>query len=259
MPIPIPILDDRSYQQLRDELVRRIPVYAPEWTDHNASDPGITLIELFASLEENLLFRFNQIPETTKLEFLRRLQIPLRPAMPARAMIALDVKDAAGALVPQGSPAKAGDVVFQTEDEAHAWPVSVVGVAKAQTDPPPASDKEGIDFVTRALDAAGLKPGEKPAYYTNKLVPADPTAPGGSAVDFHEAVDRTIWVAVCDAMGVTDAAQLGPARQQLFQGLAGNVLNLAFVPAEVVASMSDVSACPGGAAAATATAMVWQI
>ena len=48
------------------ELVRRIPVYTPEWTDHNASDPGITLIELFAFLGENLLFRFNQIPEATQ-------------------------------------------------------------------------------------------------------------------------------------------------------------------------------------------------
>ena len=82
MPIPNPILDDRSYQQLRDELVRRIPVYTPEWTDHNASDPGITLIELFAFLGENLLFRFNQIPETARLEFLRLLQIPMRPATP---------------------------------------------------------------------------------------------------------------------------------------------------------------------------------
>src|SRR2546426_5873407 len=42
------------------------------------SDPGITLIELFAFLGENLLFRFNQIPEATKLAFLRLLQIPDR-------------------------------------------------------------------------------------------------------------------------------------------------------------------------------------
>src|ERR1041385_4133266 len=86
MPIPNPILDDRSYQQLRDELVRRIPVYTPEWTDHNASDPGITLIELFAFLGENLLYRFNQIPEATKLAFLNYLKIPLRPPSPARPM-----------------------------------------------------------------------------------------------------------------------------------------------------------------------------
>ena len=89
MPIPNPILDDRSYQQLRDELVRRIPVYTPEWTDHNASDPGITLIELFAFLGENLLYRFNQIPESARLEFLRLLQIPLRPAVAARALVTL--------------------------------------------------------------------------------------------------------------------------------------------------------------------------
>src|SRR6478752_2710042 len=89
MPLPQPILDDRSFAQLRDELVRRIPVYAPEWTDHNASDPGITLIELFAFLGENLLYRFNQIPDNTRLAFLRLLQIPLRAPVPSRAMVAL--------------------------------------------------------------------------------------------------------------------------------------------------------------------------
>src|SRR5436190_3572938 len=99
MPLPSPILDDRSYQQLRDELVQRIPVYTPEWTDHNASDPGITLMELFAHLGEALLFRFNQIPETTKLAFLRLLDVPLRAAVPARAMVTLTTKKADGVLV----------------------------------------------------------------------------------------------------------------------------------------------------------------
>ena len=85
MPLPHPILDDRSYAQIRDELVQRIRVYTSEWTDHNASDPGITLIELFSFMAENLLYRFNQIPESTQLEFLRLLQIPLRPPQPSRA------------------------------------------------------------------------------------------------------------------------------------------------------------------------------
>src|ERR1043165_32683 len=99
MPLPNPILDDRSYQQLRDELVRRIPVYTPEWTDHNASDPGITLLELFAFLGENLLYRFNQMPETAKLAFLRLLDIPLRPAAAARAMVTMTTDAPAGTLV----------------------------------------------------------------------------------------------------------------------------------------------------------------
>ncbi|MEZ4496532.1 MAG: hypothetical protein R2845_07095 [Thermomicrobiales bacterium] len=38
-----------------DDLVEEgllIPFYAPEWTDHNAHDPGVTLLELFAWLAE---------------------------------------------------------------------------------------------------------------------------------------------------------------------------------------------------------------
>ena len=107
MPLPTPILDDRSWQQLRDELVRRIPVYTPEWTDHNASDPGITLLELFAFLGENLLFRFNQVPEATRLEFLRLLQVPLRPAQPARAL--LELTAAAPVLVPHRHGGEGGE------------------------------------------------------------------------------------------------------------------------------------------------------
>src|SRR5205814_6437224 len=110
MPLPVPILDDRSYQQLRDELVRRIPAYTPEWTDHHPSDPGITLIELFAFLGENLLFRFNQIPDATKLAFLDLLHIPVRPAVPAAGMVRFETKVALGVLVPPGTSVTAGDL-----------------------------------------------------------------------------------------------------------------------------------------------------
>src|SRR5947208_9401891 len=129
MPIPNPIIDDRSYQQLRDELVRRIPVYTKEWTDHNASDPGITLLELFSSLGENLLFRFNQIPEATKLAFLRLLQIPLRPAMPARSLITMTSNRPAGLLVPLGAEARAGSLQFETTTEVVVYPVTFTAVA----------------------------------------------------------------------------------------------------------------------------------
>src|SRR5215831_7382203 len=130
MPLPSPILDDRSYQQLRDELIRRIPVYAPEWTDRNASDPGITLIELFACLGENLLYRFNQIPDATKLAFLRLLQIPLRPAATARVMTTLTTTAGAGVLVPIGTGLRAGSVPFQSLTEGTAWPLEITAMGK---------------------------------------------------------------------------------------------------------------------------------
>ena len=48
MSLPAPDLDDRSFQDIVDEAKRLIPRYCPEWTNHNLSDPGVALIELFA-------------------------------------------------------------------------------------------------------------------------------------------------------------------------------------------------------------------
>ena len=44
--IPVPNLDDRNWQMIRDSIVSHIPERCPEWTDFNPSDPGITLIEV---------------------------------------------------------------------------------------------------------------------------------------------------------------------------------------------------------------------
>ncbi len=66
-------LDDRTFQQLVDEMRKRIPFYCPEWTDHNVSDPGITLLELFAWMVEILLVQLNQVPELHTIRFLEML------------------------------------------------------------------------------------------------------------------------------------------------------------------------------------------
>ena len=57
MPLSAPSLDDRRYWALVAELLRRIPVYSPEWTDVPESDPGVTLLELLAFLGEEGLWR----------------------------------------------------------------------------------------------------------------------------------------------------------------------------------------------------------
>src|SRR3974390_3526950 len=71
MPLPLPDLDDRSYGDLVAEARSLIPALAPDWTDHNPADPGITLIELFAWLSEMLLYRINQVTNENRLAFLR--------------------------------------------------------------------------------------------------------------------------------------------------------------------------------------------
>lgn len=74
MPLQIPNLDDKTYADLVAEARSLIPTYAPEWTNHNPSDPGITLIELFAYLTETLIYRLNRVTDENKVEFLKLLQ-----------------------------------------------------------------------------------------------------------------------------------------------------------------------------------------
>ncbi|MEU6384177.1 putative baseplate assembly protein [Streptomyces bauhiniae] len=87
MVLPSPNLDDRRFQELVDEAKRYVQQRAPEWTDHNVSDPGVTLIETFAYLVDQLLYRLNRVPEKNYLAFLDLLGIRLFPPSAASAEV----------------------------------------------------------------------------------------------------------------------------------------------------------------------------
>src|ERR1700754_1802147 len=79
MTLPVPDLDDRRFQDLVDEAKRLVQQRCPEWTDHNVSDPGVTLIETFAYLVDQLLYRLNRVPDKNYIAFLDLLGIRLFP------------------------------------------------------------------------------------------------------------------------------------------------------------------------------------
>src|SRR4051794_27494232 len=76
MPLQLPNLDDRRYKDLVAEALTLIPTHNPTWTNHNPSDPGITLVELFAYLTEMLVYRMNRVTNDNKLAFLKLLNGP---------------------------------------------------------------------------------------------------------------------------------------------------------------------------------------
>ena len=84
MPLPAPELDDRKFQDIVDEAKRLIPRYCPEWTNHNVSDPGVALIELFAWMSEMVLYRVNQVPDRLYVHFLNMVGIEPFPPSAAR-------------------------------------------------------------------------------------------------------------------------------------------------------------------------------
>lgn len=76
MPLRLPKLDDRSWKDLTEEGRLLIPTVAPAWTNHNVSDPGITLTELFAYYCESFLYRVDQVSDANVREFLKLIKGP---------------------------------------------------------------------------------------------------------------------------------------------------------------------------------------
>src|SRR5215210_5205465 len=114
MPLQIPKIDDRRYQDLLDEALARIPVHNPEWTNFNKSDPGVTLVEVFAFLTESLLYRANQIPDRNRLAFLRLLGVQLQPAASASGIVAFENRTPATFTLNADVELRAGELPFRT-------------------------------------------------------------------------------------------------------------------------------------------------
>jgi predicted phage baseplate assembly protein len=119
MSLPIDNLDDKRYNDFIDEALKQIPVYAPQWTNFNPSDPGITLIELFSWLSEMQLYQLNKLPEALYMKFLKLTGIrSLNTVQPAHVKVTFTPKDNSQIVIPPGTRVIAsfpgGDISFET-------------------------------------------------------------------------------------------------------------------------------------------------
>ena len=133
MPLPDIQLDDRSYNDLVNELRRRIPAYTPEWTDFNESDPGIALIEMFSWLADILIYRINQIPDKAYVKFLQMIGVQLSLPAAAQAYLTFTVTSPTPVLIPggtrvQASGASSGQVTFETVHDFYAARANLAAV-----------------------------------------------------------------------------------------------------------------------------------
>jgi hypothetical protein len=87
MSLKAPNLDNRSFDLMVEESLRRIEELCPQWTDHTKSDPGVILLELFAYLNEAMIYRLNRLPEKAYVEFLRLIGVTISP--PSSAVVNL--------------------------------------------------------------------------------------------------------------------------------------------------------------------------
>jgi len=228
MPLTIPTLDDRNYNQILAEALARIPVHNPEWTNFNDSDPGVTLLQLFAFMTENLLYRSNLIPERNRKKFLQLLRIPMQPAAAAQGLVSFS--NLRGPLqvetLTAGLDLFAGPVPFRLLDGLDVLPIESRIYYKA---PLAAAQFSEVDAIYRQLyeSFADESSGEVLSYYETKPLEA-PTAgadfPAINLASNQDTVDGSLWVALLarDA----NAAVI----QQTREAIAHKVLTLGVLP-----------------------------
>lgn len=110
MPPDPPNLVLQTYQDILTALLLRIPGYTPEWTDWNESDPGITVVELFAYLGESMGYRLNQVPPACYQKFVELIGLQPEPALPSVAYLSFTPTPASPAVpifVPQATTVSA--------------------------------------------------------------------------------------------------------------------------------------------------------
>ncbi len=136
MPLPLPLLDRRTWAELVAEARALLPRYAHDWTDYNEHDPGITLVELFAWLSELLMFRSDRIPPAELRAFLRWFGVTPAPAQAATTVLALELPPVG---VPQaiGAGMKIADptsgLVFETDEPLRVSPAWIELVDEGTT------------------------------------------------------------------------------------------------------------------------------
>lgn len=125
MTLPAPKLYDKTAQDIIDEAKKRLPNHIKEWTDHNVSDPGVTLIELFAWMTENILYRLNRVPDLHYVRFMELLGVRLQEAQPATVPVTFWLSAALDTAVkiPQGTEVASTRtetepaIIFTTDDD----------------------------------------------------------------------------------------------------------------------------------------------
>jgi predicted phage baseplate assembly protein len=249
MPIRPPALDDRGYEDLRAELLARIPAHTPEWTNPRPGDPGVTLLELFAWLADTVLYRANLVPERQRLAFLRLLGVPMRPAQAARGIVTL--ADPRFAASPAAGPVQLrplatldGPAPFETRGEVTVLPVEAVAYHKRALT---GTEEEEMRPVVEALrDVYGLADDEEAVgYVTTAAFPGGAADPAG-----FDLVQRTVDAALWIALLAPEKVPVAEARR----ALGGNhLLNVGLAPAVEVAGADGRIGRRGG------VPLVWEV
>lgn len=235
MPITVPSLDDRSFQNLVDEVLARVPAHTPEWTNPMPGDPGRTMVELFAWLTDTLLYRVNLVPERQRLAFLRLLGVPMRPARSARSLIsiAFATTDHTGSKALPSLTRVKGPVTFETRSELTVLPLLAETYCKRPLDSSEIKAMSGKIAELSRLYPISSETGPAVPYLTTPVFSGGKADANGFDL-ISGSVDQTLWYALLTPSEdpVTLATNIDAIKTTLGQSASGGpqYLNIALAP-----------------------------
>lgn len=169
MPLEVPNLDNRRWADLVEEARSLIPRFAPRWTDHNAHDPGMTLIELFAWLAEMQIYQLNRVGRKHRELFSQLAGVSRGGRKPAQVGVRVEGSLNTGRFIPAGTqltPLEGTELVFETETDLLLTQSRLLRVithdGSSRVDQTEANAKPGIAFLAfgeNALEGAELRLG----------------------------------------------------------------------------------------------------
>ncbi len=194
MALPAPDLDDRRFQDLVDDAKRMVMRRCPEWTDHNVSDPGVTLIETFAYLTDQLLFRLNRVPDRLYLKFLDLIGLRLLPPVPAAVDVTFwlsapcttELTIAVGTAAATQRTETTDSIVFATTEDLTVLPCSLQYVRTKPAGDAPATDHTEKLGVGASFPAFQPRPVPDDAFY---LGLSEPVPRCAVRLDFRGRID----------------------------------------------------------------------
>lgn len=107
-----------SWKDTVEELKKMIPEIYPQWTDYNVHDPGITLLELTAWLQQIQIYQISRIGKEHRRDYLKLLGVDPVRRHPGRTMVTVRSEEPVRLLA--GTRFYAGHIPFETRVEQMA-------------------------------------------------------------------------------------------------------------------------------------------
>jgi hypothetical protein len=220
MPLPITQLDDRRFDDLVAEARQRLVSQLPELTQVVEGDPLYAITDLMAWMTETIIYRANLIPERQRQAFLNLLQIPLRPAQPARGLVAIHSSSKRAqlpALLPEANRLSAGKVIVSTRGELQPTPLALRLMIKER-------------LGASELNAMGVTLDQLRQLYQFGAQTASPFRPrsfnlGSDTLNLQQSLDKKYYL----LLHLNDK-KLVAHKDKLRAQLAGKVLNIGLAP-----------------------------